>query len=673
MLIVSNISEQKQAQQALERANQRLNEAQTLGRLGDWDWDPATDTVTWSDNLFCILGLDPEGPPPGYQGQLQLYHPKSAERLHLAVSQALEHGTPYELELVRTKPDGQEIHVLARGMAEEEGERGVRRLYGSVLDITERKKAEIDLRNALNRLSFHVSNSPLAVIEWQEGKYITSWSKQAEAIFGWTADEVMGKNWGDFPIVHPEDQDIVQRQVSRLFACAESSNICKNRNLRKDGSVLHCMWYNSILREEYNGAVSILSLVSDVSELTETIERLLITKAVAEAATKAKSEFLANMSHEIRTPLNGIMGMLQLLQTTTIDAEQAEYVTTAVQSSRRLTRLLSDILDLSRVEAGKMDIVMQSFDFNDAMEAVIHLFVPTAVQKQLRLSMHINPAIPSRLVGDAARLQQVLSNLIGNALKFTNAGSVLVEAHPLPARNAEEYRVFFTVTDTGIGIPDDKLGLLFKPFTQVGQGYQREFQGAGLGLSICRRLVELMGGNISIESEPNEGTSFNFCITFGVAAQVGYELAMKTTLEDERRLSILVAEDDPVNRVFTVRMAEKLGHRVVAVVNGQEVLEALGTDEFDLILMDIQMPAMDGVEATQRIRAGEAGKDKACIPIVALTAYSMAGDRERFLAAGMSGYLAKPVELEALQESIRHAKGINNRTTNASGCLSSGV
>ncbi len=267
--------------------------------------------------------------------------------------------------------------------------------------------------------------------------------------------------------------------------------------------------------------------------------------------------------------------------------------------------------------------------------------------------MHIDPVIPAALKGDAARLQQVLGNLVGNAVKFTPKGRIEIDAHALPPRNPDEYRVLFSVADTGIGIPDDKLEMLFQPFSQVNQGYTRDYQGAGLGLSICKRLVGLMGGHIAVESLPGEGTPVHFCVAFGRAEPVRAVPPPASFREDHpRAFSILFAEDDQVNRLSTMRLAEKSGHRVVAVETGRQALDALKDGDFDIVLMDVQMPDMDGLEATRRIRNGEAGGDKADIPIVALTAYTMTGDKETFIAAGMDGYLAKPVAMEELQKTL---------------------
>jgi signal transduction histidine kinase/ActR/RegA family two-component response regulator len=396
-------------------------------------------------------------------------------------------------------------------------------------------------------------------------------------------------------------------------------------------------------------------------ELRQSEEVLKSAKNAAEAASRAKSEFLANMSHEIRTPLNGIMGMLQLLQTTPLTGEQTLYVETAFQSSNRLTRLLSDILDLSRVEANKVEIVREVFDVRDALDAIAQLFGPSAKEKGLDFQVHMHPDIPPRLLGDGPRLQQVLSNIVGNAIKFTSRGSIEVEAHLLPPTRPQERRVLFTVADTGIGINDQALGTLFTPFTQMDAGYSRRHQGAGLGLAIAKRLSTLLGGEVAVASEEGSGSTFYISSPFGLPDDAsGGAPEPARSAEDPGTvpsLRVLVVEDDAVNRLTADKVVKHLGHEVVAAVDGQKALEVLRGRSFDLILMDVQLPVMDGVEATKRIRSGEAGERHRRIPIIAMTAYAMVGDKEKFLAAGMDGYLAKPVDVEGLRTVLARAAG----------------
>jgi CheY-like chemotaxis protein len=352
------------------------------------------------------------------------------------------------------------------------------------------------------------------------------------------------------------------------------------------------------------------------------------------------------------------MGMIQLLQMTDLTPEQTEYCWTAVRSSKRLTGLLSDLLDLSRIEAGKMNLHYEALNLSETLGHVWELFRPSARQAGVELTFNVDSSVPDTLMGDAARLQQVLGNLAGNALKFTESGVVSIGVSPAAAKHDGEARVLFTIEDTGIGIPDDKLDVLFESFTQASEGYARRYQGAGLGLPICKRIVELMDGEICVASEPGKGTAVYFTASFGVDGDGADSGVADPEPEAEREhapvevagLDILLAEDDRVSAFVIMRQLEKAGCRVTLVEDGEQVLEALRKANFDLVLMDVQMPVMDGVEATRAIRSGEAGKDKSDVPVAALTAYAMNGDEEQFRAAGMNYYLSKPLEVEALYD-----------------------
>ena len=387
----------------------------------------------------------------------------------------------------------------------------------------------------------------------------------------------------------------------------------------------------------------------DVTERHQVQRDLIRAKELAESANRAKSEFLANISHEVRTPLNGIMGMLQLAMQSEMHPELAEYLRTALDSSRNLLRVLNDVLDFTKVDAGKMEILEREFDLDELLGQAVNFFKALAMDKGIRLELQAKRGL-GRFVGDEGRLRQILFNLMGNALKFADRGAVTLEAWPV-GEAAGATRILFSVSDEGIGIPADKLNYVFESFTQVDGSYARRYQGTGLGLPIVRRLVALMGGSISVDSAQGEGTTIHFTLPLKPAPQRQATPKRRPMATSKiRPLQILLVEDDLVNLTMAKRMLEKMGHAVICARNGAEALDCLHAPGVDLVLMDIQMPEMDGIEATRAIRSDPRFIHYAHVPVIALTAHAMAGDQERFLARGMDAYLAKPFDHERLTD-----------------------
>ncbi|MHC1701112.1 MAG: PAS domain S-box protein [Humidesulfovibrio sp.] len=570
--------------------------------------------------------------------------------------QVAAHGAAHNFALTARRKDGTLRHCLLSGRRMSIGGREM--LYSSTKDITDQHQAAAALRASEQRFRFILNDvSQIAIQGYDENREVVFWNEASEHLYGYTEQEALGRKLEDLIIPDAMRQGVIEA-VQNWITLGIHIPSGEMTLRHKDNGPVH-VYSSHVLYTTGSGRKEMYCIDLNMSDIKRMQGELIEAKERAEAADKAKSEFLANMSHEIRTPLNGMLGMLQLMQMDSADKNQNSYADMAVSAGHRLLSLLTDVLDFSTMNAGQVRLRSEPFSLPRLLDSVAAIFHVPCKTKKLRMSFQVHPGVPETLLGDEARLRQILFNLVGNAVKFTSSGGVHVEAWARPSakHGPGRVRLYFTVADTGIGIPDDKITHVFRRFTQSDGAFTREYEGAGLGLAIVKRIVALMQGGIAVESEVGVGTTMNLHVLLATAqpaAQAEHGAAGDAAAAGAARpLRLLLAEDDATSQLATRVLLRRMGHDVTIVETGRMAVEALQEGDFDGILMDIQMPEMDGVEATRLIRTLPALEHKAHIPIIALTAYAMNGDREKFLAAGMDGHVPKPVELAELQRALR--------------------
>lgn len=519
-------------------------------------------------------------------------------------------------------------------------------------EVATRKEAQLRLRRLVAEAPY-----PMGIVN-RENQTVEYLNNKFVALFGYSMNDIpIVDDWLELGYPEPEyrktAKDSWKQAVIESTTADTEIDLGEWRVYCKDGQ------YRQIEHRLAPLGDLLLVAMQDMTQHREMEASLREAKEAAEAMNTLKSQFLANMSHEIRTPMNGILGMLQLLSHSPLSERQERYTKLAYASCKRLTDLLSDILDISRIEAGKVRLVKEPFSLAELVAEVENLFALSAEQGGITFHVSMDPRINFPLLGDSLRLRQVLVNLVGNALKFTPQGKVEFHVHGLSLSKADGARILFRVRDTGIGIDESKFSEIFEKFHQGVESegiHARQFEGAGLGLPIVKDLVELMAGTLCFTSELEQGTEFYLSIPFESASALVKDSTPETieagAPELSENLRLLLAEDDKVSRVTVAEFLQDRGVQVVGVENGLRALDALRRESYDCVLMDILMPEMDGLEATRRIRQDPEYAGMADIPIIALTAYASAEDRRKFLAAGIDAYLAKPITLTDLPGAI---------------------
>jgi PAS domain S-box-containing protein len=502
------------------------------------------------------------------------------------------------------------------------------------------------LRDSERQYRSLIGNLPGAAFRRLVGGSMLFVSDGMEALSGWPVDRFVEGQHDLLELVHPDDQADV-REVWRQAIASAGRYTVEYRMVLRDGSWLQVWESGSVLHAEHTGDIWVDGVIFDISQQHRIKEELRAAKTLAEQANAAKSVFLSTMSHEIRTPMNGIIGMTSLLIETPLNAEQREFAKIIETSADALLSVINDILDFSRIEAGKLTVESVGFELSAVVTGCIDVLTTKADGKGLSLTSSMDPALPVLVMGDAGRLRQILLNLLGNAIKFTAVGTIELRVTRV-ASHGITAGVRFAVRDSGIGIDKKNAADLFMPFHQLDGSITRKYGGTGLGLSITKRLVELMGGTIGFESVLGRGAMFWTELPLVAVTNLAPVVpAPSRVVPDNLDLLVLIVEDNPINQIVAVRQLARLGYAAHTAVNGEEALAMLELQDYAVILMDCQMPVMDGFEATRLIRTGELGSVQHRT-IVAMTANAMQGDRERCLHAGMDDYLSKPIAFDEL-------------------------
>ncbi len=495
-------------------------------------------------------------------------------------------------------------------------------------------KQLLNLTNSKFKLIFE--HSPLGIIYFNNQGIILECNNEFIRIIGSSKEKLIGIDMAKLP------NERLQLVLADTF-CGKIGiydGLYRSFTAKK-ATIIRGIFAPILLNNKLNGGIAIIEDVTIQKQYEQDLED---AKAKAERESMAKTIFFENMSHEVRTPLNGISGILQLLEKTLTDEKQIELIELALKSINRLTRLLNNILDLTKIETDNICLLCEKFSIKKCIDSIIKNLEDECEKKSIKIYSAVSEEVPEIIIGDEHRIKQILENLLWNSYKFTNEGSISIEVR-FNSISQNKGKLIFTIKDTGIGIEEENLKKITEPFYQQERGYTKQFQGAGLGLAIVKRLINLMDGSLNIKSKPGFGTEVTFSIIIGCIAN-SKKSPKQVNIQNSRPLKILIADDDRVNSFILKRLMEKMNHEVDTASNGLEALEKIKQTDYDIVFMDIQMPVMNGIEALEKIKA--LNKSKILPRVVAVTAYAMPGDKEKFINAGFDEYIAKPIDMEVI-------------------------
>jgi PAS domain S-box-containing protein len=637
-----------------------LDNTNDIARIGTWEVNTLSGAITWSRVTREIHEVQ-EDFIPELTTAIHFYKEgDSRSAIQQAVSKSMELGVSYDLELELVTAKGKSIWVRSIGQSEFKDGKCVR-MYGIFQDIHEIKSAQLALHKINGELNAIFNTESVAIISTDIAGVITHFNHGAEIMLQYTAEELVGKNT---PAVFHLQKEMLKRadelsmqheriiQGFDVFVEGAKNGTIESLEwtyVRKDGTVFPVQLVVTALKDQHGDLTGFLGVATDITENKKASQAIVEAKLLAEKSAMLKETFLANMSHEIRTPMNAIIGFTDLLLKRNLGKEEKEYIQLVKNSGENLLRIINDVLDVSKINAGMMSFEESPILIPEIFNSLQLLVSPQAIEKQLNLVFEADSRLALNVLGDATRLTQILLNLIGNALKFTAEGSIKVTAQ-IEKEDEAYYTILFSVKDSGVGIAEDKLQLVFERFTQAESHTSRSYGGTGLGLNIAKQLVELQGGEIVMKSMLGVGTLVSFILPF---KKINQEvLILPATLskvkEEPRKRTFLLVDDNPINIKLLLGVLADRDITFDVAQNGKEAIAKVQHHRYDLVLMDIEMPEMNGYEATSYIRK-ELKND---VPIIAMTAHALSGEREKCLALGMNDYLSKPVSVDALLEKI---------------------